>query len=99
MPWIALVVGVAWFVALTCVVGRARRCPRDMASAALRVAGASGMFAMTTLAIGAGSLAGAVASAACGVALTVDLRAVWVRLTARLRRAQSAMVTPFQNAT
>jgi hypothetical protein len=75
-----------------------RVCP-DAGAAALRMLGASGMFALALAAATDGTVPAAVVATVCGTVLTVDPPAVWRRLTARLPRAHTATETPFQNAT
>ncbi len=98
MVWMALCGGLASFVILSRVArGMRRACP-DIASGALRMIGASGMFALAIATVADGMLVASIVAAVCGAALTLDPRAVWRRASTRIARVQAAKVTPFHNA-
>lgn len=97
--WTALCAGVAAFVAVSRAAGGTRRAYSDAASAALRMTGASGMFALAIATATGGFLLAAGVALVCGIALTLDPLAVLRRVAARLPRGQASTVTPFQNAT
>ena len=97
--WIALCAGAASFGVLSRTAGRHRRVSPDLASAALRIAGASGMFGLAIVTGAGGAFAAAVVATVCGAVLTVDARAVRASMSARIGRVQASTVTPFQNAT
>ena len=99
MMWTALCAGAAIFVSLSRVAGVTRRASPDAGTAALRVFGASGMFALAIVGATAGTVPAAVVATVCGTVLTIDPLAVTRRLARRLPRAHSSTVTPFQNAT
>ena len=97
--WIALCAGAVGFGVVSRAAGRNRRVSPDVASAALRIVGASGMFALAIVTGTSGAVPAAIVATLCGAVLTVDVRAVWVRMSARIGRVQASTVTPFQNAT
>jgi hypothetical protein len=99
MIWTALCAGAAVFVSLSRVAGGTRRASVDAGMAALRVLGASGMFALAIAAATVGRVPAAVVATVCGAVLTIDPLAVWRRLAARLSRAPNSTVRPFHNAT
>ena len=99
MMWTALCAGVVAFVAVSRVAGGARRVCSGAAPAALRLVGASGMFALAFATAAGGFLLAAGVSLVCGLVLTLDPLAAWRRIAARLPRGQASTVTPFQNAT
>jgi ABC-type Fe3+-siderophore transport system permease subunit len=99
MMWTALCAGAAIFVSLSCVAGVTRRASPDTGTAALKVLGASGMFALAIVTATAGTVGAAVVATVCGTVLTIDPLALTRRLAKRLPRADSSTVTPFQNAT
>ena len=97
MMWTALCAGAAIFVSLSRVAGVTRRASPDAGTAALRVMGASGMFALAIVTATAGTVPAAVVATVCGTVLTIGPLAVTRRLAKRLPRAHSSTVTPFQN--
>ncbi len=99
MVWIALCAGVVTFVSVSWTAGGMRRVCPDVASGALRVLGASGMFALVIATATEGALIAACVAFACGIALTLDPVAMWRRASTRIPVGHSATVTPFQNAT
>lgn len=100
MVWTALCAGLAIFVILSRVAGGMRRVCPDIASGALRMIGASGMFALAIATVADGTLVASTVAAVCGAALTLDLLALWRRASVRISRAgHGSTVTPFQNAT
>lgn len=99
MMWTALCAGTAIFVSLSSVAGAMRRASRDAGTAALRVLGASGMFALAIVTATAGRVPAAVVATVCGTVLTIDPPAVTRRLAKRLPRAHSSTATPSRNAT
>jgi hypothetical protein len=99
MMWTALCAGAAIFMSLSYAAGGTRRASPDAGTAALRVVGASGMFALAIATATAGTVWAAVVATACGAVLTIDPLAVWRRLAAHLPGAHTSTVTPFHNVT
>lgn len=98
MMWTALCAGVAIFGSLSWLAGAMRRACPDAGTAALRVLGASGMFALAIATAGDATVPAAVVATVCGTVLTIDPLVAWRRLSARLW-SHAPTVTPFQNAT
>lgn len=99
MMWTALCAGAAIFASLSRAAGAMRRVCRDAGTAALRMLGASGMFALAIATATDGTVPAAVVATVCGTVLTVDPLAGWRRLAARLPRAHTSTAPPFRNAT
>lgn len=99
MIWTALCGGVVLYALVARLAGGMRRSSDDLATAALWVMGASGIFAIGIAAAVGGQLIPTFGAAGAGLALSVDPKQGWTRVTAHLRRAQGSTVTPFQNAT
>lgn len=99
MIWTAVCGGVVLYVVIARLAGRMRRAGDDLATDALWVMGASGIFAIGIAAAIGGQLIPTAGAAGVGLVLTVDPKLAWTRASARLRRPHGSTVTPFQNAT